>query len=141
MADVRHDHEVPPSHAVYRDAGRPVEERVDDLLGRITLEEKIGQLNVPLPLPAFMLAFLEEHETPIPDKPDNMHESLPRRDASVRGHLRENVGACGRFLLAFGDCALPRFRGTGAAPRRLLAHRGAIDFGLPQSRTRHSVRE
>src|SRR5262245_41922663 len=28
----------------YRDASRPVEERVADLLGRMTLEEKVGQM-------------------------------------------------------------------------------------------------
>ena len=28
----------------YRDATRPVDERVDDLLGRMTLAEKAGQL-------------------------------------------------------------------------------------------------
>ena len=28
----------------YKDAGRPVEERVSDLLSRMTLEEKIGQM-------------------------------------------------------------------------------------------------
>jgi Beta-glucosidase-related glycosidases len=30
---------------IYRDSGKPVEERVNDLLGRMTLEEKIGQMN------------------------------------------------------------------------------------------------
>jgi beta-glucosidase len=29
---------------VYRDAQRPIEERVDDLLSRMTLEEKVAQL-------------------------------------------------------------------------------------------------
>ena len=33
-----------PDDAPYRDASRPVEERVEDLLGRMTLEEKAGQL-------------------------------------------------------------------------------------------------
>src|SRR5947207_10905928 len=28
----------------YRDAGRPVADRIDDLLGRMTLEEKVAQL-------------------------------------------------------------------------------------------------
>ncbi|MCX6905096.1 MAG: glycoside hydrolase family 3 C-terminal domain-containing protein [Verrucomicrobia bacterium] len=31
----------------YRDAALPLEQRVEDLLGRMTLEEKIGQMNMP----------------------------------------------------------------------------------------------
>jgi len=31
----------------YRDASVPIEQRVEDLLGRMTLEEKIGQMNMP----------------------------------------------------------------------------------------------
>jgi len=33
--------------ALYRDASQPIERRVEDLLGRMTLLEKIGQLNMP----------------------------------------------------------------------------------------------
>ncbi|MBN1290518.1 MAG: glycoside hydrolase family 3 C-terminal domain-containing protein [Candidatus Latescibacteria bacterium] len=32
---------------VYLDPCRPIEERVDDLLSRMTLEEKVGQMNIP----------------------------------------------------------------------------------------------
>jgi beta-glucosidase len=32
---------------IYLDSKRPIEERVDDLLSRMTLKEKIGQLNLP----------------------------------------------------------------------------------------------
>ena len=32
---------------IYLDAKRPIEERVDDLMSRMTLKEKIGQLNLP----------------------------------------------------------------------------------------------
>lgn len=35
---------APPADADYRDAGAPVEARVADLLGRMTLEEKVGQV-------------------------------------------------------------------------------------------------
>jgi beta-glucosidase len=31
----------------YRDATLPIEQRVEDLLGRMTLEEKVGQMNMP----------------------------------------------------------------------------------------------
>ena len=36
--------DAPPA---YLDAKRPIEERVDDLVDRMTLEEKVGQLNLP----------------------------------------------------------------------------------------------
>lgn len=32
---------------LYRDATQPIEKRVEDLLGRMTLEEKVGQMNMP----------------------------------------------------------------------------------------------
>jgi beta-glucosidase len=35
------------AHPLYRDATQPIEKRVEDLLGRMTLEEKVGQMNMP----------------------------------------------------------------------------------------------
>ena len=32
---------------LYLDASQPIARRIDDLLGRMTLEEKIGQMNMP----------------------------------------------------------------------------------------------
>jgi beta-glucosidase len=32
---------------IYLDSKQPIEKRVDDLLSRMTLKEKIGQLNMP----------------------------------------------------------------------------------------------
>ena len=39
----------PEKEPVYLDAARPIEERVEDLVSRMTLAEKIGQLNMPSP--------------------------------------------------------------------------------------------
>src|SRR5271165_5324755 len=36
-----------PATPLYRDASQPIAQRIDDLLGRMTLEEKIGQMNMP----------------------------------------------------------------------------------------------
>jgi beta-glucosidase len=36
-----------PNQPLYRDASQPIEKRVEDLLGRMTLEEKVGQMNMP----------------------------------------------------------------------------------------------
>jgi beta-glucosidase len=36
-----------PTTPLYRDASQPIEKRIDDLLGRMTLEEKVGQMNMP----------------------------------------------------------------------------------------------
>ncbi len=36
---------IPPANAPYRDANLPIERRVQDLLGRMALEEKIAQLS------------------------------------------------------------------------------------------------
>ncbi|HTS58295.1 MAG TPA: hypothetical protein VMH03_12145, partial [Terriglobales bacterium] len=35
------------STPVYLDARQPIERRVDDLMSRMTLKEKVGQLNLP----------------------------------------------------------------------------------------------
>ena len=32
---------------LYRDASQPIQRRIEDLLGRMTLEEKVGQMNMP----------------------------------------------------------------------------------------------
>ncbi len=36
-----------PAQPLYRDASQPIDRRVEDLLGRMTLEEKVGQINMP----------------------------------------------------------------------------------------------
>ena len=36
-----------PETPLYRDSSQPVEKRIEDLLGRMTLKEKVGQMNMP----------------------------------------------------------------------------------------------
>ncbi len=44
---VRLEAQSPPNPPVYLDSSQPTERRVDDLLSRMTLKEKVGQLNLP----------------------------------------------------------------------------------------------
>ncbi|MBN2290767.1 MAG: glycoside hydrolase family 3 C-terminal domain-containing protein [Candidatus Glassbacteria bacterium] len=53
--------QAPAGTPVYLDAARPLEVRVEDLLGRLTLEEKVGQLNMPC-------VYVSELGTDIPAK-------------------------------------------------------------------------
>jgi len=72
---------------VYLDPKRPVEERVDDLLSRMTLKEKVGQLN----LPAF---FVDRLGKDIPSKAEGCRKF-------AAGTYTQEVGpACGFFGLA-----------------------------------------
>jgi beta-glucosidase len=72
---------------IYLDPKRPVEERIDDLISRMTLKEKVGQLN----LPAFFV--------------DALGKDIPSRiEASKKftaGTLNQEIGpGCGFFGLA-----------------------------------------
>ncbi len=72
---------------VYLDPKRPIEERVDDLIGRMTLKEKVGQLNLPC-------VYVGELGTTIPAKA----EACKRFTA---GTYTQEIGpACGFFTLA-----------------------------------------
>jgi len=69
---------------VYLDPGRSIDERVEDLLSRMTLEEKIGQLNMPC-----------VYE-------DGLGLSIEAKVEGVKkftlGTLKESVGPCGGFF-------------------------------------------
>ncbi len=72
---------------IYLDPKRPVEERIDDLMSRMTLKEKIGQLNLPC-------VYVDELGTDIPAKT----EACKRFTA---GTYTQEIGpACGFFTLA-----------------------------------------
>ena len=72
---------------IYLDPKRPIEKRVDDLLSRMTLEEKVGQLNLPC-------VYV-----------DALGSSIPAKMAACRkfaagSYTREIGPACGFFTLA-----------------------------------------
>jgi beta-glucosidase len=72
---------------IYLDSKRTVEEQVDDLMSRMTLKEKIGQLNLPC-------VYVDELGKDIPSK----REACKRFTA---GTYTQEIGpACGFFTLA-----------------------------------------
>jgi len=68
----------------YLDSSKPIEQRVDDLLQRMTLEEKIGQMNMPC---SYLRVFGKSHE-----------ESLEVAKRFTQGSLREDLGPGGGFF-------------------------------------------
>src|SRR4030042_2227973 len=71
---------VPPADAMpYRDSNAPVEQRVADLLSRMTLEEKVAQLTSTME----MLGFDSGASKSFVDKQGNF---LPARAAEMFGH-------------------------------------------------------
>ncbi len=72
---------------IYQDAKRPVGERVDDLLSRMTLKEKVGQLNLPC-------VYVSQLGRDIPSK----MEACKKFTAGT--YTKEIGPACGFFTLA-----------------------------------------
>ncbi|HZU29449.1 MAG TPA: glycoside hydrolase family 3 N-terminal domain-containing protein, partial [Bryobacteraceae bacterium] len=75
------------STPVYLDAKRPINERVDDLMARMTLKEKVGQLNLPC-------VYVDELGRDIPSK----REACKRFAAGT--YTTEIGPGCGFFTLA-----------------------------------------
>lgn len=75
------------STPIYLDPKRPVEERVDDLMSRMTLKEKVGQLNLPC-------VYVNELGTTIPAKQEAC------RKFTAGTYTNEIGPACGFFTLA-----------------------------------------
>ena len=69
---------------IYLDSSKPVEQRVDDLLGRMTLEEKIGQMNMPC---SYLSVFGKSHE-----------DNLEFAGRFTEGTLRDDLGPGGGFF-------------------------------------------
>ena len=72
---------------IYLDPKRPVEERIDDLMSRMTLKEKVGQLNLPC-------VYVSELGRDIPSKTEACKKF-------TAGTYTQEIGpACGFFTLA-----------------------------------------
>ena len=72
---------------IYLDPKRPVEERIDDLMSRMTLKEKVGQLNLPC-------VYVDELGRDIPSKTEACKKF-------TAGTYTQEIGpACGFFTLA-----------------------------------------
>ena len=72
---------------IYLDSKRPIEERLDDLIGRMTLKEKVGQLNLPC-------VYVEDLGRSIPAKMEAC------RKFTAGTYTRQIGPACGFFTLA-----------------------------------------
>lgn len=76
-----------PATPIYLDARQPIERRVDDLMSRMTLKEKLGQLNLPC-------VYVDELGKTIPEK-------LEACKRFAAGTYTDEIGpGCGFFTLA-----------------------------------------
>jgi len=73
---------------IYLDPKQPIEKRVEDLLGRMTLEEKLGQLNMP-----WHNAMARE----LPDKMKELPDKIDVLQKFAEGKLVANIGPAGGF--------------------------------------------
>lgn len=95
---------APAAPPRYRDPAAPLGERVEDLLGRMTLEEKIGQLNMPMPYDRDVLEAFDLGE------PGHSYPcSIEDLEHVARGGFSAEVGpAGGCFALPFAIEGGPR---------------------------------
>jgi len=77
---------------LYLDPSQPIEKRVEDLLARMTLEEKVGQMNMPC-------VYLNELGRDVPSKLENCRRF-------TQGTYVEGIGPAGGFF-TLADNALP----------------------------------
>ena len=71
------------STPIYLDAQQPIESRVDDLIRRMTLKEKVGQMNLPC-------VYVDQLGKTVPEK----MEHIPMKLARVRVSLRLQTRSC-----------------------------------------------
>jgi len=102
---------------LWRDPNRPVDERVDDLLARMTLEEKVGQLNGVWVGASSDGADIAPHQHDLAKAPEDW-------DALQRAGL-------GQFTRPFGTGPVDPALGARALARSQAALVAANRFGIP----------
>jgi len=103
--------------AAWRDAGRPAEERVADLLRRMTLAEKVGQLTSTWPSSASGTARVAP-----------LHEELAGTPADWPALIRDGLGQLTR---PFGTAPVTAAEGAEALARTQREIVTASRFGIP----------
>jgi beta-glucosidase len=89
-----------PATPIYLDAKRPIEERIDDLISRMALKEKVGQLNMP-----------SVGQTHVARTPEERIEATKKLAA---GTFTDDIGPVGGFfgLAMYARNATPQQNGT-----------------------------
>ncbi len=106
---------------IYLDPTQPIPSRVEDLLGRMTLAEKVGQLNMPLPWPA--------------EATELLGRAFPRTieecERATAGTYAEDIGPVGGFF-GLADSLLPEGpRQQAECINRLQAIAAQTRLGIP----------
>jgi beta-glucosidase len=106
-----------PAKPIYRDASQPIESRVEDLLGRMTLEEKVGQINMP--------CVYEE----------GLGKTIPEKTAGVQkfaaGTLIKGFGPGGGFFTLSNEILHEGPRQQAEFLNRLQAIAAGTRLGIP----------
>ena len=78
---------------IYLDARQPIEKRVEDLLSRMTLEEKLGQLNSPRPKEPWPEGYLRgtPHSRREPSQVDRISQLASEEKRIFPNRLRHPV--------------------------------------------------
>ena len=98
---------------LYRDASQPIEKRVADLLGRMTLEEKVGQMNMP----CVYVGGLGR----------TIAQKMEGRAEVRRGHATEGFRPGRRFLHALEHDLARRHAAAGGVSQPPPAHRAGTN--------------
>ena len=104
--------QAPGAAAIYRDARAPLESRVDDLLGRMTLEEKVRQLDMYHGAKEFMSAQLDEsHAAPDavfqPEKAQTLLGSLGAGSAHDLYPTPEQSNSIQKWIIEHNRLGIP----------------------------------